>query len=120
MNRDEIFALITTLLVFISAALAFKFVPNDFVDFHKKNPLQSYHGFNIAFIEFTKESFIYMKRLGFQVFLIAGLMHIVLCVSCFCVFPEWSKSLIAGSSVTVLGLSSLFYVISKADNFKDS
>ncbi len=119
MDRDVIFALMTTSLVFISAALAFKFAPNDYVDFHKKNPLQSYHGFNIAFIEFTKESFIYMKRLGFQVFLIAGLMHILLCVICFCVFPEWSKSLIAASSVIVLGLSSLFYVITKADNFKN-
>ncbi len=116
---EGILAFVTTSLVFVFAAFAFKWVPNDYVKFHEQNPLMSYNGFNIAFIKFTEKSLRYTKKLGFKVFLIAGLAHVILCALCFLIFPMWSRGSIAGSSVILLGLSALIYVIIKIDRFED-
>lgn len=119
MMPEGILALVTTSLVFVFAAFAFKWVPYDYVKFHEENPFMSYNGFNIAFIKFTEQSLRYTKKLGFKVFLIAGLVHIVLCVLCFVIFPMWNRNSIACSSVILLALSALVYVIIKIDRFED-
>lgn len=119
MGVDVIGAFILTAMTFLGMAIGFKTASPDYPEFHKKYPLLRYNGFNIAFIDFTDESWAYTKKLGFKLYLVAGCLHVLICALCLLLFPALDKMSVILASFMLLELASLTYLLHKITNFKE-
>lgn len=119
MGIDVIGALVLTIFAFYGMAVNFRFASSNYPKFHKNNPLVSQNGFNIAFIDFTDESWAYTRKLGFKLFLVVGSAHVLICALCLLLFPILDKMLVIMGSFTFFALASLAYLLHKITRYKE-
>ena len=98
-------------LLFPAAAFSFKAIPDNYPELHKQNRFISYHGFNIAFMDFEKDSFLDFKKRVFRELLIAGTLQFISTLLCFLLFPHWDKGNVIESFAAIWGFGSLAYLV---------
>jgi hypothetical protein len=109
MNTTVLLTLLFTFLLFPFVGVLFYLMPENYPELHKQNRFVSYHGFNMAFMDFTPESWSTFRKKVFRFQMLSAFLHLAICVACFLFWREAAYLTIIKNSAIGVGVLDLLY-----------
>lgn len=108
------------LMIYGILGYTLRHAPDDYPDFHKKNPYRSYNGFHFHLhsLEITNENWDYIREMGSKTVGVAGMLYIISTILCFFIIPERIFNIVIGITPIFYMICAFYYIIKKAKAYK--